>query len=205
MHHYKNITCWENKRRAERLTEFRDAVVTYFNNSEYRWQSETRNGGEKAKEARQKINLMLNEICEIVHAAGVASKLQWRSGHIIDILSNLFTLEPPVTLEHRLDLIDRAIGVYKTNHRKSVIRTFNPFWWLGRALTWFAGLPFKLVASAGFNAARAENSLPGRFVKAVLLTIPAIASALTILYYLDLLDLVKQILGFVMLILLRTL
>lgn len=181
MHHYKKITCWENKRRAERLTEFRDAVITYFDDSEYRWQANARNEGEKAKEARQKINLMLNEICEIVRAAEVGSKLQWRSGHITDILSNLFTLGPPVTPEQKLDLIDRAIGVYKTNHRKSVIRTFNPFWWLGRALTWFAGLPFKLVASAGFNAAKAENSLPGRLAKTVFSAIPIIASMIFIL------------------------
>ena len=159
LHQYRNITFWENKRRVERLTEFRAAVKTYFDDSGYRWTEEKGEyswiEGEKAKEARQKINFMFNEICEIVHAAGVSTMIQSPSGDIKDILFNLFALEPNITPNHRLDLPDRAIGVYETDRRKSLGRTFNPFWWLVRmltwlvhALTWFAGLLKQILGLA---------------------------------------------------------
>ena len=67
-------------------------------------------------------------------------------------------------------------------------KLFNPFYWLGWVLTWIAEVPFRILGSAGFDAAKIEGSLWGKIVKATIQFIAVLAAALTVLDKLDLLD-----------------
>ena len=84
-----------------------------------------------------------------------------------------------------------ALGVYQNDRRAAKIRTFNPFWWLWRALLWFVRIPFVLMDEMGFDGARAEASVVGQLVKLILF----LSAVLTILNYLGWLDAAKALLG----------
>ena len=188
---WNKITCWENKRRVEFLRTFRSTVVTYFNHChshDLDWHED-----KPTEKARQNINVMLAKAEEVVHSSGVSSvydlvPLPARNGGAagtVDVLSAIFSIQQfhssrqPVT-----DVIDRAIGVYYSDRRRAQIRTFNPFFWLGRFLSLVASLPFKLLGSVGFNQEKLETSRIGRFVKEVFQIVIAIASLLYIAQFL---------------------
>ena len=64
-----------------------------------------------------------------------------------------------ISSEHVINFLERSIGVYQSDKRKSVLRTCNPFWLIGQLLDWLSHIPFILIGSAGFNETRAEQSL----------------------------------------------
>ena len=188
MNGYKNITFWESLRRQERLNEFLELVDTYFSALHERQI-------EKANKARTSLNIIIVDVSDILHAANIYPVITWTpppsiGGPIqkIDLVDNLFFLDHyRMSPEHVSDLVLRAYGVYKSNHLRSFLRTFNPFWWTLRILNWVATLPFLLLGTAGFNSAQAEKSVLGRLVKFVILTLSTIATLLTILSHLGLL------------------
>ena len=158
--------------------------------------------GEKAKHARSNINLMNVEIQKVIAAAGIDCAIQYIppgvvGSHIhVGVLENIFNLSRfSITPNHAIGFVEQAMGVYQSDHRKSVCRTFNPFWWMGRLLYWFSCIPFNIVKAAGFNSTKVEGSTLGRLVKAVLYPIPIFASLLLILYHMEWLDDLKFALG----------
>lgn len=203
MNGYKNITFWENERRLEKLIKFRNNVVDYFNDSHKERSGIHPIEGEKARHSRRKINLVIDEVHKIIVAADVSCIIWLSPPPVIggytrdfDVLMNLFNLHKfDITPHDAVSFIERAIGVYQSDQRNSVFRTFNPFWWMNRLLYWFARTPFNLIEAAGFDATRAEGSALGRFVKIILMPIPIIASLLAILYYMGWLDVLKSALG----------
>ena len=166
MRNSNKITCWENTRRLEQLNLFREHVETYFNNSQPGGGlGESRVENENASSARRSINFMTYEIHKIVFAAGILPSVHWLPPPVvggadqeIDVLQNLFVIQRfSISPNQVIDFIEQAIGVYQSDQRGSVFRTFNPFWWIGQLLEWLAHVPFALIGAAGFDAVRAEK------------------------------------------------
>src|SRR5207249_94638 len=88
------------------------------------------------------------------------------------------------------DRLDRTIGIYRSWLQPLWRKLFNPFYWFGWVLTWIAEIPFRLLASAGFNVAKAEGSFWGKAAKAMIQFVTALG---TILGVLDKLDLLKPV------------
>lgn len=186
---YRNITFWESLRRQERLNEFLELLDTYF-------LAQRAGQVEQAGEARTSLNLILVDVSKILYAANIDPVIGWTPPPMhggpsqrIDIVANLFNLDRFfLTPDYVFDVVLQAQGVYESNHFRSFLRTFNPFWWVFRVFNWVATLPFLLLGSAGFNSEQAERSAVGRLIKVVILMLSVSATFLTVLSHLGLLQ-----------------
>jgi hypothetical protein len=203
MNRYMRILVWENSRRLNELHEFAKDLVTYSNNVTY-----SRMGGgvtEKpdAVKARIHLNKRLDEVRKIVAAAGLNTSYTWSPPPInggyqrdIDLFLNLFNLAQfQIGFDTVGDLLARAHGVYERNHRAALLRTFNPLTYLGFLVEWIASLPFRLLSRAGFNVARAEQSLLGRATKFLIEILVVLASVATVLEFIGWTDRVRLLLA----------
>jgi hypothetical protein len=154
-----------------------------------------------AKTARIKINRTVDETHNIILHSGINPILTWSpppavGGYVrnIDLIQNIFNLHAfQIRADLILDFIDRAIGIYESNHKSALIRIFNPFFYLGLAFDLIAELPFIAIGKLGFNRKKAESSIAGRMIKGILYLITVMAAFLTILNLLGFLDHVKQV------------
>ena len=189
---FKRITVWENRRRLAALTRYREDLVEYFNGSSVEYLGTEPEETEAACAARTRINRETHEILGIFMAAGTAAMATWTpppaiGGRVqtVDMVQNVFNLAtyelPPNWL---LDAVDRVIGLHESNDRPALLRTLNPFFYVGLAFDWLSRAPFSLATSAGFNGAKLEDSITGRIIRALIYCIEAFASLLTILYLL---------------------
>ena len=176
MNSYRNIPLWENVRRLEILGEFRNDVVRYFDNCEHpegAWMLDSPIENTEAVQARQRINSTVDQAQRIIKAAGIPQTITWTpppavGGYVqkIHMLFNLFEFTRfRIPSQNAVDLIERAIGVYQSDRMAAIRRTINPFWWLFRGLLWFARIPFVVLGAVGFDAARMEKSVWGKFFK----------------------------------------
>lgn len=184
MKNFRDITCWENRRRLGKVIEFRGQVELYMNSL-----TSDSFGLYESKESstiKTRTNYMIQEVVHMVHSAGVSTYVNHDHDRI-EIISNIFMLRDlHIPLRHVINALERAIGVYRSDRRNSIIRTFNPLWWVVRILYWFAHIPFRLLGAAGFDATRAEESTLGRVIKFALLTLPAaLATYLTLFDHWD--------------------
>jgi len=201
MRHYTKIFIWENKRRIERLLEFRSLVLTYFENSRYDPFVDSRIEQSKALKVRDRINLCLSEIHAIILSADIVPVIIYRAPPLIggyqstiDLFENIFNLDryqigPNVVI----DYVDRTIGKYRSNQTIAFLRMFNPFFYLGLLLAPISDLLFEVIGEFGYNRQKLESSIFGKLVKGLPYLLAILATLLTILYYLDLLDPVKAI------------
>lgn len=207
MKFYTKITVWENKRRLKKLSEFRDLVLRYFNNSRVEWMVDERIEEEEAQRARVEINRVMDEIHHIILYSGINPSLRYTpppalGGYIqnVDLIQNVFHIHRFEILPNNvLDFIDRAIGIYESNHGRALARTFNPLFYLGIVFDWVAELPFVFIGRLGFNREKAESSIVGRLTKGILYLFIVTASFLTILQLLGYLEpfkhFVRQLFG----------
>ena len=199
MRHYTKILIWENKRRLNNLREFRSLMIRYFNHSRVGF------GGGRveesaAKEARREINRLKDEIHSIILDSGIDPGFSWTPPSAvggeetkINLIEDIFNLDQfDIGPNNVLYLIDRAIGIYDANRRSAFVRTFNPFFYLGRVLDAITDLPFIIIGIFGFNRQRMKASAVGRLVKGSLYLIIIVAVFLTILHLLDFLEPIKQ-------------
>jgi hypothetical protein len=135
--------------------------------------------------------------------AGIVTVLTWTpppavGGYVqnIDLFLNLFSLDR-YQVDYRLvtDLLSRTLGVYERNKTTALWRSINPLTYIGFAVEWLASLPFRLLGRAGFDGARAEQSLFGRIVKLVIEIVVVLGSAATILEFIGWTDRVRAILA----------
>lgn len=174
MNHYTQIPFWENKKRQRELTDFRELVVNYFKDLEYDYSGDPI-VDEVGMKIRSSINKKIDGVGYIINSAGVSTKITHYpapavGGHItrIDLIENTFNLRSfGIMSVEVIDQIDKALGVYEANFTSSVIRTFNPFFWLGRLFMWLASLPFKLLAHAGFDVVKIQGTLLGKTLKLI--------------------------------------
>jgi len=201
MRYYTKILIWENKRRLNKLIEFRNLVIDYFDNSHADWMVNGRIETDAAKTARIKINRTVDETHDIILHSGINPILTWSpppavGGYVrnIDLIQNIFNLHAfQIRADLVLDFIDRAIGIYESNHKSALIRIFNPFFYLGLVFDLIVELPFIAIGKLGFNRKKAEASIAGRMIKGILYLITVVAAFLTILNLLGYLDPVKQV------------
>lgn len=204
--HYNKILVWENKRRLNKLIEFRQLVLEYFNNINVGLFADQRIENQAAQVARTRINRIMAEVHSIILHSGTIPILTvdpppavggYRTD--VDLIDNIFNLDRFYIGEgiHRecndiLNFIDRAIGIYESNHESALVRMFNPFFYLGLVFDAISDLPFMAIGKLGFNRQKAEASAIGRLVKGVIYFIPIVAAGLAILKHLELLGPVKQ-------------
>ena len=199
MRYHTRILIWENKRRLNRLREFRSLMIRYFNNSRVGF------GGGRveespAKEARREINRLREEIHSIILNSGIDPVFSWAPPSAvggdeteIDLIEEIFDLDQfDIGPNNVLGLIDKAIGEYDSNRKSAFIRTFNPFFYLGRVLDTISDLPFIIIGILGFNRQKIRASAVGRLVKGILYLIIIVAALLTILHLLDFVEPIKQ-------------
>ena len=199
MRHYEKILIWENKRRITRLKEFRLCTIEYFDNSHSQWGVDKRIEEPKARTARSEINRIIDDIHKIMTNSGIYPLFIWTpppviGGHVrkIDIVQNIFNLQGyDIDPNFILDCVDRSIGVYEQNQSAALIRTLNPFFYIGVLIGWIVELPFLALAKLGLDRGKAESSTLGKFIKGVLYLITVIAALLTTLQLLGYLDPVK--------------
>ena len=201
MRYHTKILVWENARRLNKLIEFRELAIEYFSNSRPAgWGSSSRIEEDAAREARLKINLVIDEVHSIILTSGITPILSWTAPASIgsyvrevDLIDNIFNLNGlQIGPNHVLDCIEGVIGKYDSNRKSAFVRMFNPFFYLGLVFDAISDLPFIAIGKLGFNQQRAETSAIGRLVKGVLYLITVLAAFLTILYLLDFLEPVKQ-------------
>ena len=189
MNHYKKIPIWENRKRAKLLIEFRDLVVTYFNNLKHSDFGLKVHENEEAKQVRIKINMGLYKIHFAMILAGVNPTIYYSpppaigglAGNI-DLIDNIFNLHRfQIGSQELLDVIERAIGIYENDRLNALFRTVNPLFWIGLILDYIVSLPFKVIGKMGFNQKKIESSITGRIIKSTLYSIMVLAAFLTVL------------------------
>ena len=98
----------------------------------------------------------------------------------VDLFGDLFHLPWGITSTHVIDFLDRAIGVYEEDERAALIRTYNPFWWLQRGLSWLGRIPFRVLRAVGINTTRLEGTGVGAAIGLVTTLVTLAAALLTI-------------------------
>lgn len=199
MRYHTRILIWENRRRLNKLRDFRSLVIRYFNNSRVNL------GGGRveesaAKEARREINRLKDEIHSIILNSDINPSFSWTrpaaagGGETeIDLIDDIFDLDQfDIGPNNVLGLIDRAIGEYDSNRRSAFVRTLNPFFYLGQVLDTISDLPFIILGILGFNREKMKSSAVGRLVKGILYLIIIAAALFTILHLLNFVEPIKQ-------------
>lgn len=173
MKRIKHVPIWEVNNRLKTLEQFRSDVSRYFSNSAYSLEAQGMIEKPEAKEARSAINLTLYEARDCIQASGVITVVMYYElpkqggrSYPVDVIMNLFEC---YDYNKRPDditgLIERSIGIHKSEVPKAKIRTLNPIWWVGRLISWVVALPFLLIERAGFDASKAQQSMMGKIFK----------------------------------------
>lgn len=164
---------WECKRRRELLRQFRVLAFDYFENIQLAgWMSRGTPPimNEKAQKARHEMNNIMEDAVLSFNLLRVPHHVVYGEyAQKVDIIGNIFALyQFQIDSQVAFDSIDRAIGAYENECQRLLRMSLNPFYWLGMLIVWFLRLPFKLLGAAGFDATKAENSLPGKVIKLVM-------------------------------------
>lgn len=153
--------------------DFRHQIVTYYNNTRPGYGYDETIEEEDARKARTEINRLSQRALRYVYDTGVPCRVTYYpapavGGYVreIDMLANIFDLRsssiPP---QRAIDVLEQAIGVYEAGHRAAVIRTFNPFFWIGKGLRAISSFPFAILEHAGLHGRKLEDSFLGRLIK----------------------------------------
>jgi len=189
MSYYKKITIWENRNRTKLLIEFRSLVVTYFKNMCTSGFFFDVVENKKARQVRIEINMILDKIYSFILLAGVNPTMHYYPPPVvgglarnIDLILNIFNLHRyQIRPQQLLNLIERSIGIYENDRLNALLRTVNPFFWLGLILDYIVSLPFKVIGKIGFNQEKIESSITGKIIKGIFYLISVLASLLTVL------------------------
>ena len=94
--------------------------------------------------------------------------------------------------EKVFDFLYITLGKYRDDYTKSVIRTYNPLFWIGCILDYIISLPFFLLGWIGVNKEKIEYSFLGRFIKGICKLIVVIGVIFGILEHLGYMEPVKN-------------
>lgn len=193
MRRYNKILVWENNRRLKKLIDFRELVIAYFDTARTEWNVDSKNIEITALEARKRINRSVQEVHSMIVQSEINPILTWRApatigGFVrkVDLVYNIFNLEVfLLDANSTIDVIDRSIGIYESDHKKALARAFNPLFYVGLVLDFISGLPFIFLGKLGLNRQMMEVSVVGRLVKSVLYLIQVIAALIAIYQFWD--------------------
>jgi len=192
MRHYTKILVWENNRRLNKLIEFRELVIAFFESTGAKWNRNQTISELTAPEARRRINNSMQDVHSTILRAGMSPTVTWVPPPIIggyaqnvNLIYDIFNLDgfPEIEADHVLDLIDRAIGIYESDRKWARVRVFNPLFYVRLVFGLVPDLPFVALGKLGFNQYRMEVSIFGRLVKGVLYLIQVIAALMAINQY----------------------
>lgn len=173
MKSYRKISIFENKRRLEALSLFRNNIVEYFNNCEPNGFLRDFIENQTASNLRPEINRTMAEAIRIVRSSGVSTFFDIMRApaagggtYPFDVINGVFNLSyHQIDPRYVIDLLDRSIGVYAQDQKKSLLRTVNPFWWVWQLVEWISSIPFAIISAAGLERYPIESSVIGRIVK----------------------------------------
>jgi len=181
MTYYRKITIWENRKRVKLLNEFKNLVITYFDNLENLDPFGLKvHENRKAQQARSEINMRLGNTQSIIYSLGDYPR--WSlGGQNIDPLADVFNLHHYNNIgegniqKMLIDEIERAIGKYESDKNNASLRTVNPLFWIDLILDYIASivsLPFKTM---GFDQEKIK------LLKWIIKSIMLLAAILTVL------------------------
>ncbi len=202
MRSYKKITLWENRRAVKDLKDYKDLVITYFNNIRRSPLADVVQNN-KSIRARSRINQARTRISDIFIMAGVNPIILCTpppaiggATSRIDLVTNVFMMhQHHIEPQALIDMLEVAIGKYNDDYPKAKFRTFTPFFWVGLLLNFVASLPFMFLGKMGLDQVRIESSLIGRLLKGVFWLATFLAAVLSILHLLGFLEVVKRVIG----------
>jgi len=169
---HQEFTFWQNLLRQQALKNYRQQVERYFELVDYDIDRNIIDTAE-SKRVRQFLNREAEKILTIfkdvnfsvnvVHTPPPAIGGLVQRINLIDNLFNLqhYDIEPQALI----DMIDQVLGVYERDFVMSVVRTFNPLYWLGKVLEIMASLPFYILGRLGFERNKLERSSTGKVMK----------------------------------------
>jgi hypothetical protein len=200
MKHHKRMTIFQNLECIRTLKKFKKLSERYFENVDYGSYGLTAVEKPKAKAIRSQLNLMLERVKRALSSVEIspdicdASRLtapEHEEGvYLVDNIFNLHQLKiSPQTL---LDYVERAIGVYRDDKFKSVIRSLNPLFWLSIVLDYISSLPFTILSALGFERSKIEDSSFGKFLKGCFRVAVVVTVLAAILYHQGYLDPIEQ-------------
>ncbi len=175
---FNRLFIWENNKYFRILQAYRKDVIEYFKNTKFSWYSDPVEN-DSAIELREKINMSAYSVIIALETAKVNPVVTYTPPPMvggvtkhIDVVKNIFILHSfRMDSEDILDFIDQAIGVYRTDRKKSLIRTINPFYWLTFILIEVIKIPFFILGTVGFDQNRLESSMIGRLFKGIALIV----------------------------------
>jgi hypothetical protein len=161
---HDRLTIIRNRTRVRDLRTFRERVRTYFEQSEYDT-PDTPVDWEGVRAARAGIHRMLPRIVQIVQAADLdvttVALPRSAAGRALEILHGIFSDRyAHGEYQEILDVIDMTVGVYDATRYGALLRTVNPFHYLGAALRYLAGLPFRTLVAFGLVRPRSAPNRP---------------------------------------------
>ncbi len=200
MAHCKRMTIFQNLQSIRTLKKFKKLSERYFENVDYGSYGLTVVEKPKAKAIRSQLNLMLERAKRALSSVEISPDIcndsrltapEHEEGvYLVDNIFNLHQLKiSPQTL---LDYVERAIGVYRDDKFKSLIRTLNPLFWLSIVLDYIISLPFAIPGALGFNRSKIEEGSLGRFLKGCFRIAVVVTVLVVILYHQGYLDLIEQ-------------
>jgi hypothetical protein len=200
MPHYNRMTIFQNLQCIRILKKFKKLAGRYFENVDYGSYGLTAVEKPKAKAIRSQLNLMLERVKRALSSVEIspdicdASRLtapEHEEGvYLVDNIFNLHQLKiSPQTL---LDYVERAIGVYRDDKLKSVIRSLNPLFWVSIVLDYISSLPFTILSALGFERSKIEDSSFGKFLKGCFRVAVVVTVLAAILYHQGYLDPIEQ-------------
>jgi hypothetical protein len=171
---YRKIAIWENKERIKDLSFFRDLYLEGLFDSVKLLVSPATGKPFTAEERRSELNRRIPAVKQMVALADILAFRDWITNRKddapipVDVLEQFWYLEKlRISFRAPSDVVDEAIGQYQSDQRRSLVRTFNPFYWLGRLIDWLIDEAFNVVALFGGNPQTARNSSIGRTVIAI--------------------------------------
>lgn len=199
---YQKLHYWKNQSNRQTLQRFKGLVANYFKDfhPNHGYTTDPIEGKE-AKQLRPEINKTLKEAQMAILSTGYQTTVQSipppiHGGTIlrIDLLNDIFNISDyEIGSDAIIDLIDRAIGVYEKDRNKSIIRTFNPLYWIDKLFTWIARLPFALLEKFGLNKESIESGLAGKYIKTLLYFVQVLIAMGVLLETFGLLDNLKNL------------
>ncbi|MBL4709786.1 MAG: hypothetical protein JKY48_15240 [Flavobacteriales bacterium] len=156
------ITWFENRSRIQKLINIRNDFVDFHNGV---------SEGDEETQAwlRTKINTQIHEICDILHACSGFPRSNQTKFHYAFrkmIGSYFFYADGRQNMPNVhgiLDDIEVAHGAYRANTKRSVLRIFNPFYYVGLLVS----LPFRALTTVGFDGSHIEETTTGKLVKLI--------------------------------------
>lgn len=205
---YKDIPFWQNLYRTGKLKAFKSRVEKYFSGVGYNEFDRTIIDDSETSPIREAINNDLTLIEGYMVDANISPIVIYTPPPMLggpiqrmNVLDNLFNLQNyDIETQGVIDFIDQAVGVYKNDFAYSVLRVFNPLYWLRIILEFVASIPFAILGAIGIDEKKAEQSYVGRIVKIVIKFLALIATAAGIWDFLARLNLVPESINLVNLI-----